>query len=91
MVLVPADEPRLRAWKGLMVHVGLPEDMPMPTVRRVASAGIGISPAKGREIDPVPRPRPPASVMRSERPAPPRAGTMPTSRAKRIWPNLRGS
>jgi hypothetical protein len=47
------------------------ESGPRP-VRRRGSAGIGIGPALGREADPVPRLRPAASTMRSERPAPPR-------------------
>jgi len=87
MVQVPVDaDPRQRAWRKLMHHVGLPEDTPAP-VRRAASAGVGISPAIGREVNPAPRPKPPAEHMRSERPAPPssRSATM----AERIWPGMR--
>jgi hypothetical protein len=82
MASVPIDaDPQQRAWRQLMAHVGLPESTPMPMQR--ASPGIGIGPAiSGHESDPVPRPKPPAGHMRSERPAPPRGA------AQRIWPNL---
>jgi hypothetical protein len=69
MVTVPVDaDPRQRAWRQLLEHVGLPDSTPMP--RQVV--GIGAGPAKsGREPNWPVRP-PPASHMRSERPAPPR-------------------
>jgi hypothetical protein len=70
MVSVPIDaDPRQRAWRQLMHHVGLAESTPMPVQR--ASAGVGIGPTiGGREVNPPPRPRPPVEHMRSERPAP---------------------
>jgi hypothetical protein len=76
MVLVPIDaDPRQRAWRQLMRHVGLSESTPMPAQR--ASPGTGIGPTiSGRESDPAPRPKPPATHMRSEM-------------AERIWPGLR--
>jgi hypothetical protein len=79
MVSVPTDtDPRVRAWRQQLEYVGLPHTMSMP-VRRVASAGIGIGPTiSGRESNPVPRPKPPASHMRGERP----------TTAERIWPGL---
>jgi hypothetical protein len=69
---VPIDTDRhQRAWREQLAYVGLPHTTAMP-VRRVASAGIGIGTAiSGRESNPVPRPKPPASHMRSEA-APPR-------------------
>jgi hypothetical protein len=72
MVTVPVDaDPRQRAWRQLMHHVGLAETTPMPAPR--TSAGVGIGPAiSGHEVNPPPRPRPPAQHQRSERPAPPR-------------------
>jgi len=75
MPRVPMDDPSLRPWKQLMAHVGLPETTPMP-MRRGAGVGIGRM-ISGREVNPPPRPRPPASHMRSETPA------------QRIWPGLK--
>jgi hypothetical protein len=81
MVSVPIDaDPRQRAWRQLMHHVGLAESTPMPVPR--ASPGVGIGPSvSGRESNPVPRPRPSPRTMRSEAPR----GTA----AERIWPGLR--
>jgi hypothetical protein len=72
MARVPIDpNPHWRAWRQLLEHVGLPGSTPMPVQR--ASPGVGIGPAiSGHEVNPPPRPRPPTSHMRSERPAPPR-------------------
>jgi hypothetical protein len=80
MVTVPADaDPRRRAWRQLMHHIGLAESTPMPVPR--ASPGVGIGPAiGGHEVNPPPRPKPPAGHMRSERPRP--------TRAKALYPNL---
>ena len=64
---VPTDaDPRQRAWRQLMQDVGLAHTTPMP-VQRVPSAGVGISPAIGREVDhAAPRPKPPIEYMRGE-------------------------
>jgi hypothetical protein len=83
MARVPIDaDPHQRAWQQLLHHVGLAESTPMP-VRRVASAGVGISAAIGSEVNPPPRPKPPIEHMRGEGGAPPR------SLAERVWPGLR--
>jgi hypothetical protein len=70
MVTVPVDaDPRQRAWRQLLHHVGLAESTPMP--RQVV--GIGAGPAKsGHEPDWLVRRPPPPMHQRSERPAPPR-------------------
>jgi hypothetical protein len=80
MVQVPTDDPHTLSWKRALIHVGLPESVPQP-VRRRGSAGIGIGPVRSgqREVDPAPREKPPAYVMRSEA----------TSMAQRIRPNLK--
>jgi len=80
MVRVPSDDPHTLSWKRALAHAGLPESVP-PPVRRQGAAGIGIGPVISgrREVDPPPRPKPPASVMRSEK----------TTTAERIWPGMR--
>jgi hypothetical protein len=56
--------------RQVLAHVGLDESTPMPTQRKPVF-GIG-APLSGGEVNPPPRPKPPASHMRLERPAPPR-------------------
>jgi hypothetical protein len=79
MATVPIDaDPKARAWRQRMAYVGLDENTPMLTPR--AGAGVGIGPTiSGHEVNPSPRPKPPAGHMRSERPAPPRTA------AERVW------
>jgi hypothetical protein len=82
MVAVPTDaDPRQRAWRQMLEHVGLDHNMPMPMQR--SGPGVGIGPTKSpRAVNSAPRPNPPASHMRSERPA-------PRSAARALYPNLK--